>query len=177
MVRSGIETIKRDRVTILPEAFPLGAEFGTGVAGATMLYGQQFSEEGSITKVKIEGVDASGQVVSVWDNLINSREPIRVAKGSNIVKLRVQATVQAGEFKEGKFPGYLVFLSHHPDNAGVVTEFSSDEIQLNSMESQDVSFEVPVSGEGMNNFGFLLMHGRNFLNLKLLPMMSELGMI
>ncbi|MCD6460930.1 hypothetical protein J7L67_09745 [bacterium] len=162
MVRSGIETIKRDRVTILPEAFPLGAEFGTGVAGATMLYGQQFSEKGSITKVKIEGVDENGQVVAVWDDLINSRQPIRVAKDSKIVKLRVKATVQAGKFKEGKFPGYLIFLSHHPDNAGVVTEVSSDEIQLKSMESKEVEFDVPVSGEGVNNYGFLLMHGRKF---------------
>ena len=160
MVRSIIETIKRDKFTVLPETLPLGAEFGLGIAGGNMMWGQQYSDLAQLGTVSIQGLDEKGQIVATWDDIVNTTSPIQVGKDSVIKELKVICQVQAKEFKATSFPGYVVFLTHHPENGGYVTEYASDEIELGSGESTTVSFTVPVSGEGMRDYGFMLMHGR-----------------
>ena len=162
MVQSVIQTIARDRFTLLPESIPLGAEIGTFIAGANQLWGQQYTDEAVIEDISIQGLDANGNVVTVWDDIINNSVPIIVGSDSTITQLKVDVQINSADGAESDFPGYLVFLTHHPDNGGVVTETASDAFILQPGGSTSVNFTVPVSREGINNYGFMLMHGARY---------------
>ncbi|MCD6459840.1 hypothetical protein J7L67_04140, partial [bacterium] len=115
MVQSVIQTIARDRFTLLPEAIPLGAEIGAFMAGANQLWGQQYTDQAVIESITIEGLDADANVVTVWDDIINNSVPIIVGRGSDITQFHVNVQINSAEGALSDFPGYLVFLTHHPD--------------------------------------------------------------
>jgi len=169
MFMSLVETIKRNQLTISHEAIPLGAELGTLVAGGNIAWGFQYSDVANINNVEIIGVnanqlDANGQptVVARWDNVINSSDVVEIGKNSSITHLQVRVRIAAGtELLPGQtFTGYVMFLTHHPDNAGIVTEQSSEPFDMVGGAATDVTFSVPVSREGFNDFSFMLMSGK-----------------
>ncbi|MCP5462306.1 MAG: hypothetical protein H7A34_03860, partial [bacterium] len=162
MVNSLIETVNRDRFTILPEAIPFGAEFGTGLAASTFIWGQQYSEMAAINAVTIEGLNEDGIVVEEWNDILNAPFPIIIGQNSAITNLRFSVNIESGAQQNQTFPGYLVLLTHHPQNGGIVTETSSDQFNLPAGDSTTIEFTVPVSAEGINNFGFMLMNGQKY---------------
>ncbi|MCB1196483.1 hypothetical protein KDK77_09890, partial [bacterium] len=162
MARSVIETIRRDKVTVMSDAPPLGAEIGSLISYSNILWGQQYTDLGQINNVKIVGVDESGKTVAEWHDLINTPVPIVVGIHSKIVKLKVQVDVKSADTAGKVFPGYIAFLTHHPGSGGVVTETASDEFILKQGEGRTIAFEVPVSREGFNNYSIMLLHGKKF---------------
>jgi len=176
MIRSVVETIHRDRPTILSDSPPLGAEIGSLVSLLNIIWGEQYTDIGSITGVEIIGRDANGKIVKRWTDIVNNPVPIVVSQQSNIARLEVKATVSASTDTKDIFPAYIGFLTHHPGSGGVVTEASSDEFTLKPGESTSVSFNVEVTRQGFSGFSLVLFNGKKFSSAtKVVDMAGSFG--